>query len=190
MVSFGIVTCLVSSRMKIRINKGNGYDEIPCGEVLMKRALLVIDVQNDYFTGMLPITHPVGHLGKIWRSWTPAPGGYRRSSSSTGCSRKTSHSSRRGNPDGSCIPKSRAGLETCGSEIGLLPPVRTYSRKVESRLVYGGPCDLGIAVANHRAHLAPDALARFKQLQLTDRFRRQAIPSEHPALAGSSLAIG
>ena len=31
----------------------------------MKRALLVIDVQNEYFTGMLPITHPVGHLGKI-----------------------------------------------------------------------------------------------------------------------------
>ena len=31
----------------------------------MKRALLVIDVQNEYFTGVLPITHPVGHLGKI-----------------------------------------------------------------------------------------------------------------------------
>src|SRR5208282_86146 len=45
--------------------KGNSYDEIPCAEVLMKRALLVIDVQNEYFTGILPITHPVGHLGKI-----------------------------------------------------------------------------------------------------------------------------
>ena len=46
-------------------SKSNCYDEIPCAEVLMKRALLVIDVQNEYFTGMLPITHPVGHLGKI-----------------------------------------------------------------------------------------------------------------------------
>ena len=31
----------------------------------MKRALLVIDVQNEYFTGALPITHPVGHLDRI-----------------------------------------------------------------------------------------------------------------------------
>ena len=31
----------------------------------MKRALLVIDVQNEYFTGALPITHPVGHLEQI-----------------------------------------------------------------------------------------------------------------------------
>ncbi len=31
----------------------------------MSRALLVIDVQNEYFTGALPITHPVGHLEKI-----------------------------------------------------------------------------------------------------------------------------
>ncbi len=31
----------------------------------MKRALLVIDVQNEYFTGALPITHPVGHLETI-----------------------------------------------------------------------------------------------------------------------------
>src|SRR5262249_50693195 len=31
----------------------------------MKRALLVIDVQNEYFTGLLPITHPAGHLEKI-----------------------------------------------------------------------------------------------------------------------------
>ena len=30
-----------------------------------KRALLVIDVQNEYFTGGLPITHPVGHLETI-----------------------------------------------------------------------------------------------------------------------------
>ncbi|MFN0199679.1 MAG: cysteine hydrolase family protein [Planctomycetaceae bacterium] len=31
----------------------------------MKRALVVIDVQNEYFTGMLPITHPQGHLENI-----------------------------------------------------------------------------------------------------------------------------
>jgi nicotinamidase-related amidase len=31
----------------------------------MDRALLVIDVQNEYFTGALPITHPVGHLDRI-----------------------------------------------------------------------------------------------------------------------------
>ncbi len=31
----------------------------------MRRALLVIDVQNEYFTGALPITHPVGHLEQI-----------------------------------------------------------------------------------------------------------------------------
>ncbi|WP_422924670.1 cysteine hydrolase family protein [Singulisphaera sp. PoT] len=31
----------------------------------MSRALLVIDVQNEYFTGALPITHPAGHLEQI-----------------------------------------------------------------------------------------------------------------------------
>ncbi|WP_165226513.1 cysteine hydrolase family protein [Aquisphaera insulae] len=31
----------------------------------MRRALLVIDVQNEYFTGALPITHPAGHLDRI-----------------------------------------------------------------------------------------------------------------------------
>lgn len=31
----------------------------------MSRALLVIDVQNEYFSGALPITHPAGHLGQI-----------------------------------------------------------------------------------------------------------------------------
>ncbi len=31
----------------------------------MKRALLVIDVQREYFDGALPITHPVGHLENI-----------------------------------------------------------------------------------------------------------------------------
>lgn len=33
----------------------------------MSRALLVIDVQNEYFDGALPITHPVGHLENILR---------------------------------------------------------------------------------------------------------------------------
>jgi nicotinamidase-related amidase len=36
-------------------------------EVLMKRALLVIDVQNEYFSGLLPITYPQGHLTNILR---------------------------------------------------------------------------------------------------------------------------
>jgi len=31
----------------------------------MKRALLVIDVQNEYFTGRLPISHPAGSLANI-----------------------------------------------------------------------------------------------------------------------------
>jgi nicotinamidase-related amidase len=31
----------------------------------MKRALLVIDVQREYFDGALPITHPAGHLENI-----------------------------------------------------------------------------------------------------------------------------
>jgi nicotinamidase-related amidase len=31
----------------------------------MGRALLVIDVQREYFEGALPITHPAGHLEKI-----------------------------------------------------------------------------------------------------------------------------
>ena len=31
----------------------------------MSRALLVIDVQREYFDGALPIRHPVGHLGNI-----------------------------------------------------------------------------------------------------------------------------
>jgi nicotinamidase-related amidase len=31
----------------------------------MKRALLVIDVQNEYFTGALPISHPGKHFEKI-----------------------------------------------------------------------------------------------------------------------------
>ena len=33
----------------------------------MKRALLVIDVQNEYFTGLLPVEHPHAHLGNVLR---------------------------------------------------------------------------------------------------------------------------
>ncbi|OQA10725.1 MAG: hypothetical protein BWY65_00445 [Firmicutes bacterium ADurb.Bin373] len=31
----------------------------------MKRALLVIDVQNEYFTGKLPVTYPPGSLEQV-----------------------------------------------------------------------------------------------------------------------------
>jgi nicotinamidase-related amidase len=40
----------------------------------MSRALLVIDVQNEYFTGALPITHPAGHLEKILEVMDAAAG--------------------------------------------------------------------------------------------------------------------
>lgn len=40
----------------------------------MNRALLVIDVQNEYFTGALPITHPAGHLEKILAAMDAAAG--------------------------------------------------------------------------------------------------------------------
>ena len=40
----------------------------------MSRALLVIDVQNEYFTGTLPITHPAGHLERILRVMDAAAG--------------------------------------------------------------------------------------------------------------------
>lgn len=40
----------------------------------MKRALLVIDVQNEYFTGALPITHPAGHLEGILAAMDAAAG--------------------------------------------------------------------------------------------------------------------
>jgi nicotinamidase-related amidase len=33
----------------------------------MKRALVVVDVQNEYFSGLLPITYPQGHLTNILR---------------------------------------------------------------------------------------------------------------------------
>jgi nicotinamidase-related amidase len=38
----------------------------------MKRALLVIDVQNEYFSGTLSITHPHGHLSNIVRAMDAA----------------------------------------------------------------------------------------------------------------------
>lgn len=40
----------------------------------MKRALLVIDVQNEYFTGALPITHPAGHLEQVLAAMDAAAG--------------------------------------------------------------------------------------------------------------------
>jgi nicotinamidase-related amidase len=40
----------------------------------MSRALLVIDVQNEYFTGALPITHPAGHLEAILKVMDTAEG--------------------------------------------------------------------------------------------------------------------
>lgn len=40
----------------------------------MSRALLVIDVQNEYFTGALPITHPAGHLERILQAMDAAAG--------------------------------------------------------------------------------------------------------------------
>ena len=40
----------------------------------MKRALLVIDVQNEYFTGLLPITHPHAHLENVLRVMDAARG--------------------------------------------------------------------------------------------------------------------
>ena len=33
----------------------------------MARALLVIDVQREYFDGALPVTYPAGHLDQILR---------------------------------------------------------------------------------------------------------------------------
>jgi nicotinamidase-related amidase len=36
------------------------------------RALLVIDVQNEYFTGKLPVTHPVGSLANILQAMDAA----------------------------------------------------------------------------------------------------------------------
>lgn len=38
----------------------------------MKRALLVIDVQNEYFSGLLPISHPEGHLSNILKAMDAA----------------------------------------------------------------------------------------------------------------------
>ena len=38
------------------------------GEESMKQALLVIDVQNEYFTGALPVTYPAGSLENITKA--------------------------------------------------------------------------------------------------------------------------
>lgn len=39
---------------------------------MMKRALLVIDVQNEYFTGKLPVTYPTGSFSNILRAMDAA----------------------------------------------------------------------------------------------------------------------
>lgn len=41
---------------------------------MSKRALLVIDVQNEYFTGKLPVTHPADSLANILRAMDAAQG--------------------------------------------------------------------------------------------------------------------
>ncbi len=38
----------------------------------MKRALLVIDVQNEYFTGKLPVTHPADSLENVFQAMDAA----------------------------------------------------------------------------------------------------------------------
>ena len=38
----------------------------------MKRGLLVIDVQNEYFTGKLPVSYPPGSFANILRAMDPA----------------------------------------------------------------------------------------------------------------------
>jgi nicotinamidase-related amidase len=42
----------------------------------MKEALLVIDVQNEYFTGKLPVTHPAGSLENMLRAMDWAHAGH------------------------------------------------------------------------------------------------------------------
>jgi nicotinamidase-related amidase len=42
----------------------------------MKEALLVIDVQNEYFTGKLPVTHPAGSLENILKAMDWAHAGH------------------------------------------------------------------------------------------------------------------
>ena len=38
----------------------------------MKRALVVVDVQNEYFSGVLPITYPQGHFTNILQAMDAA----------------------------------------------------------------------------------------------------------------------
>src|SRR5687768_202399 len=60
---------------RVRGGRGICYDEWPSrGRTIMSRALLVIDVQNEYFEGALPITHPGGHLENILRVMDAAAG--------------------------------------------------------------------------------------------------------------------
>lgn len=41
-------------------------------KAVKKRALLVIDVQNEYFSGKLPVSYPVGTLPNIIKAITTA----------------------------------------------------------------------------------------------------------------------
>ena len=52
----------------------SGLLEFERKELGMSRVLLVIDVQNEYFTGALPITHPAGHLHRILEAMDAAVG--------------------------------------------------------------------------------------------------------------------
>ena len=77
----------------------------------MSRALLVIDVQNEYFTGALPITHPVGHLEQILKVMDAAAG--RIPTVVIQHHPRTGRSSARAARSGSCTPRSPAGRATC-----------------------------------------------------------------------------
>ena len=71
----------------------------------MKRALLVVDVQNEYFSGLLPITHPQGHLTNILRSMDAAARAIPIVVSSTPFRKLTNHSSNEAHRSGNCTPK-------------------------------------------------------------------------------------
>ena len=43
-------------------------------EVKMKQALLVIDVQNEYFTGKMPVSYPPKSLDNILKAMDTATG--------------------------------------------------------------------------------------------------------------------
>jgi len=81
----------------------------------MKRALLVIDVQNEYFTGILPITHPVGHLGKILEVMDASAGRVPTVVIQHQTLQEDKPFFQKGKPGWELHPEVAAGLETCGS---------------------------------------------------------------------------